>query len=71
VDSSRRIYGGAVRALSFVFIVVGVALLVSTFANSGGVLSLGTFLGIGFIGIGVARLYVSGLFRGWRGDGQA
>jgi len=64
VDSSRRIYGGAVRTLSFVFIVVGIALLISTFTNDGGALSLGTFLGIGFVGIGVARLYISGLFRG-------
>lgn len=64
MDSSRRIYGGAVRTLSFVFIVVGIALLISTFTNDGGALSLGTFLGIGFVGIGVARLYISGLFRG-------
>jgi len=63
VDSSRRIYGGAVRTLSFVFIGVGIAILVSTLANGGGPVSLGTFLGIGFVGIGIARLWMSGLFR--------
>ena len=63
MDSSRRIYGGAVRTLSFVFIGVGMAILVSTLANGGGPVSLGTFLGIGFVGIGIARLWMSGLFR--------
>lgn len=63
MGSSRRIYGGAVRTLSFVFVVVGIAVLISTFTNDGGPLSLGTFLGIGFIGIGVARLWISGFFR--------
>ncbi len=63
MGSSRRIYGGAVRTLSFVFIVVGLAILISTFLNGGDALSLGLFLGIGFIGIGVARLWISGFFR--------
>jgi hypothetical protein len=63
VGSSRRIYGGAVRILSLVFVVVGIAILISTFANDGNALSLGLFLGIGFIGIGIARLYISGFFR--------
>lgn len=63
MGSSRRIYGGAVRILSFVFVVVGLAILISTFLNGGGPLSLGAFLGIGFVGIGIARLWISGFFR--------
>jgi hypothetical protein len=63
VDPAQRIYRGAVRTLSLVFIGVGIAILISTFSNDGGALSLGTFLGIGFIGIGVARLWISGFFR--------
>lgn len=63
MGSSRRIYGGAVRTLSFVFVVVGVAILVSTFVNGGGALSVGTFLGIGFVAVGIGRLWISGFFR--------
>ncbi|MEX2447113.1 MAG: hypothetical protein WD404_00005 [Solirubrobacterales bacterium] len=69
MGSSRRIYGGAVRTLSLVFVAIGLAILASTIANGGGPLSLGVFLGIAFVAVGALRLYASGLFRGWRGGG--
>jgi hypothetical protein len=70
----ERIYRGSVRALSLVFAVLGLALLTITLVNGGGPLSVGVFLGIAFVAVGVARLWMSGdaaylgrLVRGWRG----
>jgi hypothetical protein len=54
-----RIYRGSVRALSFVFVALGLAILASTFANGGGPLSLGTLLGLAFLAVGVARLWIA------------
>lgn len=67
MDPAQRIYRGAVRTLSFAFVAIGLALLVSTLTRGGGPAALGVVLGIGFIGVGVARLWLSGLFRGLRG----
>jgi hypothetical protein len=61
------VYGRSVQLLSVIFLALGLLILVSTFANGGGPLSLGTLLGIAFIAVGLARLYLSGIFRGWRG----
>jgi hypothetical protein len=52
----------AVRILSAVFLILGVAILATTFANGGGPLSTGTLLGVAFLAVGVARLWLSGLF---------
>jgi len=53
------VYQGSVRLLSFVFLALGLAILVSTFANGGGPLSLGTLLGAAFLAVGIARLWLS------------
>jgi hypothetical protein len=53
------VYQGSVRLLSFAFIALGLAILVSTFANGGGPLSLGTLLGAAFLAVGIARLWLS------------
>jgi len=58
VDSAERIYRGSVRALSFVFVGLGVAILALTLANGGGPLSMGVLLGVLFVAIGVARLWL-------------
>lgn len=42
---------------------LGLLILVSTFAHGGGPLSLGTLLGIAFLAVGAARLWLSGVFR--------
>lgn len=55
-------YQGSIRLLSFVFLALGLAILISTFANGGGPLSLGTLLGVAFLAVGIARLWLSGLF---------
>jgi hypothetical protein len=59
VGSPDRIYRGSVRVLSFVFIALGLAVLVSTFAHGGGPLSLGTLLGLAFLAVGAARLWIA------------
>jgi len=58
VDSAERIYRGSVRALSFVFVGLGIAILALTLANGGGPLSMGVLLGVLFVAIGVARLWL-------------
>ena len=68
MDSADRIYRGSVRALSFVFVALGLAILAITLANGGGPLSMGVLLGVLFVAIGVARLWISGFLRdGTRG----
>lgn len=57
----------SVRAIAAVFVALGLTILASTFIHGGGPLSVGTLLGLAFIAVGVARLWLSGLFRS---DGQ-
>jgi hypothetical protein len=64
VSAPERIYHGSIRAFSLVFIVLGLALLVTTLAAGGGPLSVGTFLGVVFIAIGVGRLWIATRTRG-------
>jgi hypothetical protein len=67
MSSPERIYSGSIRTLSFIFVALGLLILISTFANGGGPLSLGVLLGVAFLAVGIARLWLSGVFRGWRG----
>jgi len=60
------VYQRSVQLLSLAFLALGAAILASTFAHGGGPLSLGTLLGVAFLGVGVARLWLSGATRGWR-----
>jgi len=59
VSPSRRIYRSSVRALSAAFLGLGVILLITTFANGGGPLSVGTLLGLAFLAVGAGRLWVA------------
>jgi hypothetical protein len=59
MSSPERIYSGSVRVFSIVFVVLGLALLASTFARGGGPLSVGTLLGVAFLAVGVGRLWIS------------
>ena len=56
--SGERVYRGAVRGFSLVFVAVGLAVLVTTLANGGGPVSVGFLIGIAFIGVGAGRLWV-------------
>lgn len=60
-------YQGSIRLLSLAFLALGLAILISTIVHGGGPLSLGTLLGIAFLAVGVARLWLSGAVHGWRG----
>lgn len=64
--SGRRIYAGAVRAFSLAFVAIGLAVLAMTLANGGGPASLGFFLGLAFVGIGIGRLWAAGRMSGGR-----
>jgi hypothetical protein len=54
-----QLYRGITRIFSVVIIGFGVAILVVTLVNGGGVLSAGFWLGLLFTAIGVARLYIA------------
>jgi hypothetical protein len=56
-------YHGSTRALSLVFLALGVLLLARTIAAGGSPLSVGVLLGIAFLAVGIARLWLSGVFR--------
>lgn len=53
--SPERVYQGSIRAFSAVFVLLGVAILVSTLANGGGPLSIGVLLGLAFLAVGLLR----------------
>ena len=55
---SERVYRGAVRAFSLVFVAIGLLVLVVTLANGGGPASLGFLMGIAFLLVGVGRLWI-------------
>jgi len=59
MSSPERIYHGSIRALSFVFIALGLIILVTTLGAGGGPLSIGTLLGAIFIAIGAGRLWIA------------
>jgi hypothetical protein len=64
--SPERIYHGSVRAFSAIFVLLGVAILVSTVANGGGPLSLGVVMGIAFLAVGLVRGWLGGGGPPWR-----
>jgi hypothetical protein len=59
MSSPERIYHGSTRALSVVFIVLGLVILVRTLAGGGGPASVGTILGVVFVAIGAGRLWIA------------
>ena len=52
----RDVHRTATRILSAIMVVIGVLLLVLTFAGGGGPISLGTILGVLFLLAGIMRL---------------
>ncbi|MCW3038162.1 MAG: hypothetical protein JWM31_67 [Solirubrobacterales bacterium] len=55
----RNVYRSSTRTLSAVMLLLGVAMLISTLARGGGVLSIGVIMGLLFLAAGGGRLYVS------------
>jgi hypothetical protein len=56
--SGERLYRGAVRGFSIVFVAIGLAVLIMTLVNGGGPASVGFLIGIAFLAVGVGRLWV-------------
>jgi hypothetical protein len=54
-----RFYHAAIRGFSLIFVVVGVALLISTIANGGSPASIGFVLGILFLAVGIGRYWIA------------
>jgi hypothetical protein len=54
-----RVYRGAVRGFSLVFVALGLGVLGVTLANGGGPASVGFLMGAAFLAIGVGRLWVA------------
>jgi hypothetical protein len=52
-------YHGSVRVLSVVFLALGLALLATTLAAGGGPASVGVLLGVAFLAVGAARLWLA------------
>jgi hypothetical protein len=48
----------SIRALSLVFLALGLILLVRTLAAGGGPASVGVFLGVAFLAVGAGRLWL-------------
>jgi hypothetical protein len=59
MPSPERIYHGSVRALSVLFVVLGVTILTVTLAAGGSPLSIGVLMGVGFVAIGCGRLWAA------------
>jgi hypothetical protein len=57
--SPERIYQGSVRTFSIIFLALGLLILVTTLANGGGPLSVGTLLGLAFLAVGAGRLWIA------------
>jgi hypothetical protein len=56
--SSERVYRGAVRAFSLVFVAIGLLVLVVTLVNGGGPASLGFLMGLAFLLVGAGRIWI-------------
>jgi hypothetical protein len=63
VPSGRDVHSGGTQVLSFLLIVVGIAVIVRTLIAGGGGTSLGIILGVLFTVAGVGRLWVARRMR--------
>lgn len=53
----ERIYHGSVKALSVLFVGLGLAILAITIAAGGSPISVGVLMGLGFVAVGAGRLW--------------
>ena len=59
----QRAYATSTRVLSVLILVAGLAMIVFTLARGGGALALGLVLGVAFVLVGAARLWLAGQAR--------
>jgi hypothetical protein len=62
--SGDRVYHGAIRVFSLIFMAIGAVLVVATLVDGGGPASVGFLMGILFVAIGAGRLWVSSRMGG-------
>jgi hypothetical protein len=53
------IYRRAVRGFSLAFVLIGLAVLVTTLVNGGGPASVGVLMGLAFVAVGIGRLWIA------------
>jgi hypothetical protein len=58
VPTPRELHRAGTTVTSVLLVVVGVAILVTTVVNGGGVLAVGVLLGLLFVAAGAGRLWV-------------
>jgi hypothetical protein len=63
MPSPERLYQGSVKALSVLFVALGVAILAVTLAAGGGPVSIGVLMGLGFVAVGIGRLWAMSRMR--------
>ena len=54
-----EVYRGVTRLFAVLIVGFGITIVAVTLANGGGIGALGLWLGLGFTGLGAARLYLS------------
>jgi len=54
-----EVYRGVTRLFAVLMLGFGVTIVAITLVNGGGIGALGLWLGLGFAGLGAARLYLS------------
>jgi len=59
VAAQDQLYRAVSRLFAVIILGFGVAILIITLANGGGVFSLGVLLGLAFTGLGAGRLYLA------------
>ena len=59
MSGGERVYRGAVRGFSLLFVLIGGIVLAVTLANGGGPASVGVLIGVAFLVVGAGRLWLS------------
>jgi hypothetical protein len=54
-----EVYRGVTRLFAVLIVGFGITIVAVTLANGGGIGAIGLWLGLGFTGLGAARLYLS------------
>ena len=59
-----EVYRGVTRLFAAIIVAFGLLIVVVTLANGGGITSVGIWMGMGFVCLGAARLYLALRGRG-------
>lgn len=59
MPAPRNVHRTTTQVMSSIMVVIGIALLVRTFSEGGGILSLGVILGVLFVAAGAGRFLLA------------